>query len=224
MGRPGQRRKLLTKHFEPEDWIDYTRKLETAEKRQTMEHHLSSGCNICSASLLFWSGIAQAASREASYQPPNDVVRIAKAMGAMQQIKPSRSPFTVFAELVMDSSRLPAAAGFRSSGLAPWLLLYRAGSVNIDLRFEEVPASSRVSVVGQVVDLSKADQPIAGARVAVFSVDSEMEKTATNKFGEFHLEFEPKSQMHFTIKITDDKEIFVPLKRSMPEFPGGVLY
>jgi len=211
-------------HFETEEWIDFARKLGSAEKRQSMQQHLGSGCATCKATLQFWEGITQSASREASYQPPDYLVRRAKGMGAIRQIRAFRSPFAILAELVMDSSRLPAAAGLRSTGQAPLLLLYRAGQVNIDIRFEEVPTSNRISVVGQVLDLSKPKQPVANVQVAIVCVDAEIGKAKTNQFGEFQMEYEAKSQVELIVRISDDKEIIVPLSQSMSKHPGGILY
>lgn len=211
-------------HFANEDWVDFVREVGNDEKRQKMDEHLNSGCETCRATLHFWEETNRNAAREASYQPPDKLLRTVKGMGALYLSRPTRSSFAALAELIMDSSRPAAVAGVRSNGIAPWLLLYKSGSVNIDLRIEQVPSSNRVSLVGQVLDLSKSNQMIAEVPVAVVFEGGEMEKTTTNEFGEFQLEFEPASQLYLTVEIAKRKEIWVPLNRSTHEHPQGIWF
>jgi hypothetical protein len=208
-------------HFVSEDWVDFARRVGNQEKRKVMEEHLNSGCQECRATLSFWEETQQSAAREALYAPPDHLLRAVKGWGALRLSSPTRSRFATLADLIMDSSRAAATAGVRSGEMAPWLLLYKAGSVNIDLRVDQIPSSNRVSIVGQVLDLSALNQMIAGAPVAAIVEGSEAQNTVTNEFGEFQLEMEARPQVCLAVQVTNEREIWVPLDSSKREHSQG---
>ena len=212
-------------HFAAEDWSDFARKIGSREKHAAMEEHLNSGCESCRAAKGFWIETTRMASREASYEPPTNVVRSVKAMqGLLHLARPRHSSIVALADLIMDSSRHGPAMGVRSSGTGPLLLLYRCGSVNIDLRVEEIPASGRISIVGQLLDSSKADQMIANIPVAAVFEHGDIQKTTTNKFGEFQLECESVSKLYLSMHLDKQMEIWVPLNRSKDEHLQGARF
>jgi hypothetical protein len=197
-------------HFETEEWIDFVRKLGETEKRTAMEEHLISGCEECHATQEFWARVTNEILREASYEPPDRLAQTAKALWSLRQMPAALSTFVVLAELVRDSFRMPAPAGVRSAGLAPQSLLYRAGQVHIALSVEEV--SGQLSIVGQVIDMSRPNEEVADAQVTVVGAATGERKAATtNEFGEFHLQFEPAGHVYIAVKVTHEKEILVPL-------------
>ena len=213
-------------HFASEDWADFVRKTGSKETQQAMEEHLKSGCEACRAALHFWDETARRASREASYEPPTNVVRTAKAMrGLLHMARPTQSRFIALADLIMDSSVQASGVGVRSAGgTGPWLLLYRCGSVNIDLRVEEIPALGRISIVGQVLDSSQPSQMIADIPVAAVFEDGDIKKTTTNKLGEFQLECEAVSKLYLSMHLDKRMEIWVPLNRSTDEHLQGARF
>jgi hypothetical protein len=208
-------------HFVSEDWVDFARKVGSQEKHKTMEEHLNSGCEACRATLNFWEETQRNAAREVLYEPPNHLLRAVNGLGALRLSGSTRSRFATFAELIMDSSRAATTAGVRSGEIAPWLLLYKAGSVNIDLRVDQVPSSNRMSIVGQVLDLSAPNQMIAGVLVAAILEGGTAQSTVTNQFGEFQLEMEARSQVCLAVQVTNEKEIWVQLDSSKREHPQG---
>src|SRR5580698_3695442 len=109
-------------HLVNEDWVDVARNVGSPEKRKAMEEHLNSGCQECRATLTFWEQTQRSAALEASYEPPNHVLRAVNGLGALRLSRPESSPLVAFAKLIMDSSRTPATAGVRSGEIAPWLL------------------------------------------------------------------------------------------------------
>src|SRR3954463_6620507 len=96
--------------------------------------------------------VASAASREAFYSPPDDVVRIAKAYFATQAV--ANGGIAKRFELLFDSFANPAAAGARITGAAARQLLYRIGSVFVDMEMDNEFGSQRVALVGQILDSS----------------------------------------------------------------------
>lgn len=212
-------------HFATEDWADFVRKVVSGEKQRAMEAHMNSGCKTCRAAMDFWNETTRMASREASYEPPNNVVRSVKAMqGLLHLAGPTHSRTVALADLIMDSSLPAAAVGVRSSGTGPRQLLYRCGTVNIDVRVEEIPASGRISIVGQVLDSAKTSQMIANIQVAVVFEDGDIQKTTTNKFGEFQLECETVSHLYLAMRLDKRMEVWVPLNRSKHEHLQGIRF
>lgn len=212
MGQEGER---TVRHFEIEEWIDFVRGQGAKEKREAMEQHLQSECAKCKETLAIWSGVTERAMNEKLYEPPDSAVRAVKGIGALQGLPASRSPLTIIAELVLDTLRQPALAGVRASGMAPQSLLYRVGRVHIDLRVDHMPNSARLSVVGQVMEVAESSQAIADAEIAVLGVGGKKEKTRTNRFGEFQLEFEPEDKLYLAARIRNGLEILVPLGRTL---------
>ena len=122
----------------------------------------------------------------------------------------------------MDSSRPAGAFAVRFNGIIPRLLAYESGTVNIDLRIAQIPSSSRVALVGQVLELAEPNQIIADARVAAVCEDEEIHKTTTNKFGEFQLECEYASPLYLTVQIARQEKIWVLLNRPIREPSQGI--
>jgi hypothetical protein len=206
-------------HFVSADWVDFARRVGSREKRKAMEEHLNSGCEDCRATLSFWEQTQRNAAREAFYEPPDHLLRAVNGWGALRLSRPTRSRFVALADLSMDSSRAATTAGLRSGGIAPRLLLYKSGSVNIDLRVDQIPSSNRVSIVGQVLDLSASNQMIAGAPVAAIFDGAEAQNTVTNEFGEFQFEMEARSKVCLAVEVTSEREIWVPLDSSKRDHP-----
>src|SRR5260370_35662777 len=79
-------------HFTTEEWIDFANGLVAIRKRKEMDRHLEEGCSRCKKALSLWQKVRQTAKSAADYEPPEHVVRIAKAgfMGAQVEQKPSR--------------------------------------------------------------------------------------------------------------------------------------
>jgi len=201
-------------HFAAEEWVDFAREVGANEKQQAMEKHLNSGCEACRAALNFWTDTTRNASQEASYEPPSYILRNVKAMSALYLSLPGGSSSVGLARLIMDSSWHEAAAGVRSAGALPSQLLYKFGTMNIDLRIEQIPASRRISIIGQVLDVSTKRLMIADAQVVPLYERGDAQITTTNEFGEFELECESVSNMYLAVRLDKRMEIWVPLNQS----------
>ncbi len=134
-----------------EDWVDFVRDVLAPEQKMVMQHHLDTGCARCSKNLQLWRQVRTLAAHETTYHPPEEVVRFVKGSFALNRPLATRSRRTRLAQLVLDSFRQPALAGARATGQSPRQLLYRTGTLLIDLRMERL-SGSRLSLVGQVLD------------------------------------------------------------------------
>ncbi len=211
------------RHFSAEDWIDFARGSSGPVNREAMEKHLAGGCEECNGTLKYWTLTARTARRAAEHQPPEDLVRSVKGMGALGGLPKLRSTLTVLAELVLDSFGAPAAMGFRSTRQSPRVILYRSGPTFIDLRIEEIPGTSRLCVVGQVLNSLGLTKAVAGAHVLVVSGAEKVRKVVTNRFGEFQLELESAAGIRLSVQI-DDKEVVVPLEQASAKLENRIGY
>jgi hypothetical protein len=193
----------VSDHFSLEEWADFSRGRMAPEQSRRMEQHLEQGCESCSQALKLWKGVLQAASQEDAFEPPDHVLRCAKALyGAF--------PLAIKSSLKLRVARLagfnqPALAGVRASGAGPAgsHFLFREGSLLLDMRVQSKPASDAVSVIGQVLDSSKLDVRFGNRAVSLVRESDALARTTTNEFGEFQLEFKPAEDLLVIIELED---------------------
>ena len=101
------------KHYTSEEWIDFVNGMGTLGGRAELQMHLDQSCKRCSRTVSQWRKVRMAALAEASYQPPVEVVRIAKAMFIGSDW--ARKGGTAI-EILFDSFLKPAVEGIRSAG------------------------------------------------------------------------------------------------------------
>ena len=165
-----------------------------------MERHLQQGCSDCARTLEFWRGVLDAASREAAFEPPDNVLRCAKALySAFPPDKKSGLNLRV-ARLAEYGQQ--ALEGVRASpGPIGTHLLFREGTVLLDTCVRPMRASESVSLMGQVVDSAQLNVRLEDRQVSVVRASNALAKTTTNEFGEFHLEFEPDEDLFLIIEL-----------------------
>ena len=112
-----------------------------------MTSHLKSGCDSCAKEKAIWSKLASFAKTEPEFEPPDHVVNAAKALMQAPKRETAAHRIREIAELVFDSFLTPQLAGVRSAaGVGSRQLLYRAGEVMIDVRFEASEESERFAL------------------------------------------------------------------------------
>jgi len=198
-------------HFAEQDWIEFTRNKITPEREEIMQQHLDTGCETCWKDLELWRHTLEIADREAAYQPPEGAVRSVK--GAFAHCKPAgaRSRMREIAQLILDTFQQPVLAGVRSTSSATRQLLYKAGPFHIDVRLERLPGSSRLSLVGQVMDATESRKGLHELPVVLRCGEQKKAQTKTNQFGEFHLEFDPAEELHLSFELSREMEVIIPL-------------
>jgi len=213
----------MTDHFSEQSWIDFVRgvvvlsadtareenvgdgelchELQTAASAaKELQAHLESGCTSCTATAAFWKEIYSIASQESGYCPPEDVVRMAKLEFSARQVNEPQQAQE--AALVFDSFSRPVLAGVRSAAAAARQMVYEAGGLTVDLRFDSEPYSSKVHMVGQILNHERSLGALKNLAVMLWTekglpvADSE-----TNEFGEFHLEFEAQDNLRLSVQV-----------------------
>jgi hypothetical protein len=203
-------------HYSSQNWIDYVRNLVSPQDAAAMTNHLKSGCESCAKEKASWSKLAAFAKTEAQFEPPEHVVNMAKALvQAPKREKALR--IREIAELVFDSFLTPQLAGVRSAaGVGTRQLLYRAGEVMIDVRFEANDESEKFAVTGQVFRDQGSKVGITRVPISLISGKNELARTSTNQFGEFYLEHESADKnLQVSLEVNSEKDVFIPLDESI---------
>jgi hypothetical protein len=198
------------KHYTTEEWIDFVNQLTTTSRKTEMEAHLKAGCQGCERAVSRWMRVQRAAASEASYQPPGEVVRIAKAAFSALGLARERRTITGI-EILFDSFREPAFAGVRSVGGGARRLLYRADPFRIDLQIEAKLGGNNIVVTGQVLDLRHPETVVREVPVIVSNQRGRTVEAKTNEFGEFHQEIENSGALELVFRA-DDKPVTISLQ------------
>ncbi len=203
-------------HFSSRDWIDYVRNLVSSQDAAAMTSHLKSGCDSCAKEKTAWSKLAGFAKAEAQYEPPADVVNMAIALIRAPKLEKGLR-LREIAELVFDSLLTPQLAGVRSAaGVGSRQLLYRAGEVMIDVRFEASDENERFALTGQVFRDKGSKVGMTRVPISLISGKNELARTSTNQFGEFYLEHDSADKnLQVSLEVDTEKDVFIPLDESV---------
>lgn len=205
------------KHYESEKWADLARKVMREAERREMQSHLETGCRKCVKLLDTWKHVHEAARREAAYQPPSNVVRTVKGLGAIHGLSKERPAKSPAVKLLFDSFRSPLPAGVRSAALTARQLLFGAGEYRLDLRIEPQEDSDKVALMGQILNSSQPHQPIGVVPVILRRGDKVLAEAMTNEFGEFQLEFDLGSSLQLQADLPRGQVIRFPLVEPVSE-------
>ena len=197
-------------HYSLEQWVDFARNVIGKQERASMQDHLDSGCKQCSKALGLWQRVHEAGRQERRYEPPDSAVRTIKGTFAIQgPRRPARGTREI-ASLLFDSSRSPLTAGVRSTGTAARQLLYGVGEFRVDVRIEPKSDSDNVTVMGQILDFANRGARLSDVPVALVRSREVLGESATNRFGEFHLECDLEAGFQLRVKLPS-KEVTLPI-------------
>ncbi|MGB0034352.1 MAG: hypothetical protein WBP79_02630 [Candidatus Acidiferrales bacterium] len=199
------------RHFTLEKWADFARDVVGEEEKAQMQTHLKSGCKECGKVAGVWKRIYEAARRENSYNPPDSAVRTVKGQGVIHGVGQDRATKPKFADLLFDSFRSPAMAGVRSVSAAARQLLFGAGEYRLDIRIEPNIDSEKVSLLGQILNSSKPNEGVGEASVTLLRGQTVLAESATNQFGEFHLECDLETSLQLRAKLPHGAVVWIPL-------------
>lgn len=204
------------KHFGAAEWIDFVNGVVDPSHKIAMQKHLGEGCRLCGAELARWQRIRQAAAREKDYQPPEEVIHMAKAAYSASGWARDHKAGKGVIELLFDSFRQPLVAGVRSVGSATRRLLYTAGDLKIDLQVEPQAEGQTIVVTGQLLDLRQPGAVLRGMKVTLSNGRGRSIEATTNEFGEFREEIEDSGDLQLTFPGSSGE----PLVISLPDMRG----
>jgi len=206
-------------HYDFEKWIDFARGVAPDALRKSMEEHLKTGCQECSGEFATWKTFYAFSNGESRFEPPRDLVQSVKLAFAPRSTPATHSRAREFAKLIFDSFAQPQLQGVRSTSTTHRQLVYRAGSLMIDMSLRPLENSSRRSLTGQVVDAERADTQMDAVHVHLLSGRKELAHTHTDRFGEFYLEYDPERDLQLSLEVGPTKDVFVPLDDSLWRIP-----
>lgn len=143
-------------------------------------------------------------------QPPESSVRIAKASFGMRKLAAQKGGTIQLAKLIMDSLQQPATAGVRGTSPAVRQLLYKAGTVCIDLHIRPKPGSESVVLVGQLLDSLQPTKALSDIPVDLLQDGNSVSRKKTNASGEFDFGFDIPEHVHLAFGL-EDRTLVVPL-------------
>ena len=204
------------RHFSSVDWINFVNRGLDPSHDMVLQKHLEGGCESCAAELARWGRLRQFAAREEDYQPPEEVVHMAKvAFSASRWAQPCRAAKGVV-ELLFDSFRQPVPDGLRSMGTAPRRMLYAADALKIDVQVESQAGGHTIVVTGQLLDLRQQGAVARDMKVTLSNRRGRTVEVKTNEFGEFREEIENSGDL----ELMFPSESTEPLVISLPNVLG----
>ena len=114
------------------------------------------------------------------------------------------------ARMIFDSFRYPAATGVRSSPSAARQMAYQHNKTIIDVSIEFAEGNGRMSLTGQVLDGERKGKN-NGLPVLLVNGMGTLARTATNQFGEFHVECDLPDVASLEIRLGERSWALVPL-------------
>jgi hypothetical protein len=198
-------------HFPPSDWVDLAHGLLEDSKAAPLRAHLDQDCTDCLNSLATWQLISDLFSREASYTPPDAVVKAVKAGFVPEKRLRWLAEIAQFAQLVFDSFKQPSTATVRNAMQTARHLVHEASPFTIDLRLETDPLHSRMYLVGQILNSQNPEKTTNGIDVVLLSGEHLVNRTVAKVTGEFDLDFAPEPNLQLFINIRGQRAIGIVL-------------
>jgi hypothetical protein len=206
-------------HFTTEKWIDFANQVVAANEKVLMEKHLEQGCQRCMETVSLWEKVRQSAAAEGNYQPPEDRVRLAKAVFAGAGLMGQRKGAGSRIKVLFDSFLQPVFEGARSAGAVTRQMLYRADPFQIDVQLEVKPGGNRIVVTGQLLDLSNPGIIARDTRVLLSNMRGHVVHTVANQFGEFSGEIENSGDLQLTFASPSGTPIVISLREALGHLP-----
>lgn len=203
------------KHYSTNDWINFVRRTHNSEAAAAMQKHLDEGCEDCAKSAKTWRCMVKFAQQEPKQHPPEASLHLVKGSFALRKIVGFPDKKVKFAELAFDSLR-QAQVGVRGTNAVARQLLFRSGSVCVDLHLQPTPGSEAVVMVGQLMDSMKPTHGLGGVAVSLMRQGNAISSKKTNEFGEFDFGLETPKDMHLAFGIDNRTTLVVPVP-SAPE-------
>src|SRR5947209_3112968 len=196
------------KHIAQESLAEFVRQCLPTPETALVKHHIAE-CGECSSLVELYEAVVRMGANEGAYEPPKGVVRTVKAYFDAEQRR-AAVPRSAF-ELLFESLAKPLAAGVRASVASASQLLYRVGTLYVDMRVDSELNSERAALVGQMLDSAHPGHPVSGVPVILLDGRKNVASTISNSNGEFHLEFSLKSNLRLSVTVGDASPVYLPI-------------
>lgn len=181
---------------------DFARGLTPQPRRPAVEAHLAS-CSACSGTVEFLRRVAEVAAADPQVQVPADLVQAAKAVFPAPPHTTLPLLRRLTASLVFNPVAEPLPAGIRSEYRPVRQMVYQAGDYCVDLRLDAERDSAHVTLTGQIANQAVPTEPLSRTPVMLMAGKRLVCETVSNDFGEFCLEYQPKSNLRLCLPLVD---------------------
>ena len=202
-------------------WSDFVNRVALDNPRNALQKHRGKRRKCCVETEALWQKVLNAASVEASYQPPAEGVRVLKAAFATAGLAAKRQGTGGLVQLLYDSFSQPALAGTRSAASGIRHMLYRAEPYQIDIQIELPQEQDRFVITGQLVDLSHPEMVGRDVQVMLSDGREYIVNTVTNQFGEFRGEVENSGDLEISFLGRSGKPIVILLRGALDPLSGA---
>ena len=202
---------VTSEHVDAAHLVDLVRKALPPASHEPISQHLETNCPKCSAEARAWQSLADFAASEKMYQPPESASRIAYSFFGAASLKASVWPRLEVALLKFDSlvcASHPNVRTLRSPVCRQ--LLYKCGTICIDIRIEQKPGSNKMYLTGQVLDAIAPETGTVEATISLVGPNSTISETTTNQFGEFYFDLHTGKSMRLFVG-TNSRALVVPI-------------
>ena len=152
-------------------------------------------------------------------EPPESTLHAVKAGFRVRNVIPFPSGRLDLATLQFDSKQQPLVAGVRGAYASARQLLYKSGTVCIDMRMQPTPGAESIVLIGQLLDSMNPGHGMGGVLVSLLSRGDTVSRKQTNQDGEFDFGLEPSSDMQLVFGIGESRTIVV----AVPEGEHSVM-
>jgi hypothetical protein len=201
----------LSRHLSRSAVVDAGRGIVSAVEGAMRTHLL--GCERCQVDVSTWTSLSALARRWDEHEPPEAVVRRAKALAQAAAPEPARRWITAVLQHFEAANLLPAGArGGLPSDSDAYQVVYHAEEFSIDLRVSRTALRRRVIVVGQIKNIGQPSQRLGNIPVLLTSRTRVAIRTLSNEWGEFSFEHEDQDHLWLEVAPEPGRAIRIPIK------------
>lgn len=175
-----------------------------------VETHLSDGCPVCTADLVFLARLEEVARRDGMATPPPSVLARSRAV-----FQPILEPAAGWAgrirtaRLIFDSFLEPVPAGMRGAVRLDRHLVFRDDDLYLDVRLDPEYEAAQQSITGQLQSQAMEFEQLSGLPVMLVEGPRVLKNTRTNYLGEFVFEAAPVREMALRV-LCRDRMVEIP--------------
>jgi hypothetical protein len=206
-------------HFSTHNWVDFVRKVADPATTSAMQQHLDESCPSCAKNMQIWRSVMDQTQQLNHVEPPESSLHAVKAGFRLRNVIPFPSGRLDLATLQFDSAKQPLVAGVRGAHVSARQLLYKSGTVCIDMRMQPTPGAESIVLIGQLLDSMNPGHGMGGVPVSLLSRGDTILRKQTNQDGEFDFGLEPSSDMQLVFGIGESRTIVV----AVPEGENSVM-
>lgn len=114
-------------------------------------------------------------------------------------------------EILFDSLAEGASKGLRNSVVAARQLLFRIGTIFVDVEIGRETDSKSAFLIGQMLDSSNPGHPPAGVPVELLDHGKAVATTSSNDYGEFQLQFVVKDNLKLSVEFDRNSPVHLAI-------------